>query len=332
MLYLGIDVSKLKLDCSLLMDVVSEKVRAKVVPNTPEGVKSLIAWVGKQTKTASPEIHAVMEATGVYHRTAAQTLHDMGIPVSVVNPAQVHYFAKGLAVRTKTDKSDATVLARFGVKNTPSLWSPPSAEMRVLDALLGRLEAVEADILREGNRLEKATVGNSPKLIMDSITSSIDFLTAQRDELKKAIDAHIDRHPTLKGDKELLLSIPSVGEKTANKMLSVLHERGFVNAGQAAAFLGLIPVDRQSGTSLHGRPKLSKAGDPKVRALLYMASMTAIRFNPDVRSLYLRLRKNGKSKMSALGAAMRKIVYICFGVLKHQTKYHPGGHISLEKT
>jgi len=331
MFFLGIDVSKVKLDCSLLLDASGGKHRSKVVPNTTEGIRMLLAWVGKQVKQASPEVHAVMESTGVYHQVAAQTLFDAGVRVSVANPAQVKHFGKGLAVRTKTDGSDATVLARYGALTSPALWQPPAPEVRVLDALIGRIEAIEADLHREENRLEKAMVSNAPKLIVDSIRTGIDFLTKQRDELVKVIGDHIDRHPTLSGDKELLLSIPAVGEKTANRMLSVLHSRDFASAEQTAAFLGLIPIERQSGTSLLMKPRLSKAGNPRVRSLLFMAAVVAVRYNPDIRALYIRLLARGKSKMSAIGAAMRKLVHICYGVVKHQTPYRVGGHLSLEK-
>jgi len=145
--------------------------------------------------------------------------------------------------------------------------------------------------------------------------------------LRQAIEQHIDRHPTLKADRELLLSIPAVGDKTAHRMLAVLHSHNFGSAEQVAACLGLVPVERQSGTSLQRKPRLSKAGNPRVRALLYMAAVVAIRYNPDVRALYTRLIARGKSKMSALGAAMRKLVHICFGVIKHQTPYRASEQI-----
>lgn len=240
---------------------------------------------------------------------------------SIVNPAQVKHFAQGLAVHTKTDASDAAVLARYGALLNLAPWQPPAPEAKLLNALLRRLEAIETDLARESNRREKAIAGNSPKLILDSIQSGMTFLSKQRTELHQAIEQHIDRHPTLKADRELLLSIPAVGDKTTHRMLAVLHSHHFDCAEQVAAYLGLVPVERQSGTSLQRKPRLSKAGNPRARALLYMAAVVAIRYNPDVRALYCRLVARGKSKMSALGAAMRKLVHICFGVIKHQTPF-----------
>jgi Transposase IS116/IS110/IS902 family. len=139
--------------------------------------------------------------------------------------------------------------------------------------------------------------------------------------LQTAIDEHIDRHPGLKADRARLLSIPAVGEKTANRMLAVLKSRSFKSAEQAAAFLGLVPVEHQSGSSVQKRPRLSKNGDAKTRAVLYMAAIVATRYNPDIKALYERLCAKGKAKMAALGAAMRKLVHLCFGVLKHQQDY-----------
>jgi transposase len=104
-------------------------------------------------------------------------------------------------------------------------------------------------------------------------------------------------------------------------MLAVIRSRSFNSASQCAAFLGLVPVQHESGSSVHGPSRLSKAGDAPVRAKRYMAAVVAIQHNPDIKRQYERLLKKGKSKMSALGAAMRKLVHICFGVLKHQTAY-----------
>jgi transposase len=159
--------------------------------------------------------------------------------------------------------------------------------------------------------------------LQSSIAQSIDFWRSEQAKLKRAIDEHIDRHPGLKQERERLLSIPAVGDKTANRMLCLLLARRFNSASQAAAFVGLTPIEHQSGSSVRGRPRLSKAGNPRLRAALYMAAVVAIRHNPDVRALYERMLARGKAKMSALCAAMRKLVHICFGVIKNQQDYEP---------
>lgn len=316
---LGIDVAKAKLDCALL-DPTTDKRRTKTITNDTKGFKLLAEWLDKHS-VALTEMHAVLEATGIYHEAIALWLADAGVTVSITNPAQVRDFARGLAVRTKTDGVDSVVLARYGALVKPEPWIPPPPEVRELKALLARLEALETDVRRELNRQEKATVSGVPKLVQQSLDAHLAVLKKEIVRLQTAIDDHIDRYPGLKADRERLLSIPAVGEKTANRMLAILRSRTFKSAEQVAAFLGLVPVEYQSGSSVLRRPHLSKNGDAKTRAVLYMAAIVATRHNPDIKALYERLCARGKAKMAAIGAAMRKLVHLCFGVLKHQQMY-----------
>jgi transposase len=322
MFYLGMDVAKAKLDCCLLLDEAGGKRKSKAVSNTKAGVAALLEWASKQG-ILPPQLHAVMEATGVYHEQAALALSDAGVTVSIVNPAQIKDFGRSLAVRTKTDGMDSVILARYGALLKPAAWQPPPMEARTLQALLARREAVAEDLRRELNRQEKIHAVETPVLIKESIAQSITFLDAELKRLQQAIDDHIDRHPGLKRDMALLTSIPAVGERVGSNLLAVIHAHSFESAEQVAAYLGLVPVERQSGSSLLGRARLSKAGPARVRAVLYMAAIVATQYNPHVRALYERLLARGKSKMSALGAAMRKLVHLCFGVIKTQMPYQP---------
>jgi transposase len=319
MIYLGIDVAKAKLDCALL-DPTTDKRRSKSLDNSLAGFKTLAEWLAKH-RVALGDVHAVLEATSVYHEALALWLFDAGVTVSIANPAQVRDFARGLAVRTKTDGVDSVVLAHYGALVRPQPWTPPPAEVRELKALLARLEALETDYRRELNRQEKALVAAAPSAVQTSLDAHLAVLRAEIARLTRVIDEHIDRHPDLKADRERLQSIPGVGPKTANRMLAMLKSRAFESAEQAAAFLGLIPVAHQSGSSVLKRPRLSKNGDAKTRAVLYMAAVVAIRHNPAVKALYERLCARNKAKMAAIGAAMRKLVHICFGVLKHQQNF-----------
>lgn len=322
MFYLGMDVAKAKLDCCLLLDEMSFKRKTKVVNNTRSGITDLLAWISKQ-HVAPDELHVVMEGTGVYHEQAALALADAGVTVSIVNPAQVKDFGRGLAVRTKTDGVDSFVLARYGALIKPAAWAPPAPEARMLQALLSRREAIAQDLQRERNRQEKADATDTPERIRQSLSDSIGFLVKQLAELQQDIDRHIDRHPNLKGDLALLQSIPAVGLQVGSNLLSVIHSHDFDSAEQLAAYLGLVPVERQSSSSVLGRARLSKAGPARIRAVLYMAAVVATRHNPHVKAVYDRLLARGKSKMSALGAAMRKLVHLCFGVLKTRKPYQP---------
>ena len=323
MFVIGCDVSKKKLDFALLLSLEPLKLRSKVVENHQPGCLALIEWACRQAKCSAEELHVVMEATGAYHEAAAYALTQAGVKVSVVNPAQVRDFAKAIAVRGKTDASDRAVLARYGTTVKPPLWQPPAPEVVELKGLLARLQVIETDLARESNRLEKAQVSVTPQVVLDSLHKSLAFLEQEKRELERRINDHIDGHPKLKHDRQLLESIPAIGRKTASRMLCVLHSRAFLAAASAAAYLGLIPVQHQSGTSVYRPPRLSKAGDAAMRAALYMPAVVASRVNPDIRAHYQRLLARGKSKMSALGAAMRKLVHICFGVLKNQRPYQP---------
>jgi transposase len=202
-------------------------------------------------------------------------------------------------------------------------WHPEPVEIRTLKALITRHQAVEKDLQRESNRLEKVMVNQVSAVVLNSIQSMIEVLKIQKQSLQSEIDRHIKNQPGLKNDRKLLESIPGVGPVIATLMLSVIGSRDFASAKNCSAFLGLNPVQYESGSSVCKRPRLSKRGDATVRAKLYMAAIVATQYNPDIKRQYERLLKKGKSKMSALGAAMRKLVQICFGVLKHQCEYQP---------
>jgi len=320
MFYLGIDVAKAKLDCCLLLDPESTKRKSKSVANTKAGFATLLEWLAGKG-VALPQLHAVMEGTGVYHEQAALALADAGVTVSIINPAQIRDFGRGLAVRTKTDGVDSFVLARYGALLKPAAWQPPALEARVLRALLARQEAIAQDLQRELNRLEKANATETPAIIRQSIDDSIAFLRKQLAKLLEDIDHHIDHHPNLRRDMDLLTSIPAVGRQTGSNLLAIVHAHRFESAEQLAAYLGLVPVERKSGSSILGRARLSKAGPPRIRAILYMAAIVATKYNPHVKTVYERLVARGKAKKAALGAAMRKLVHLCFGVLNTRMCY-----------
>jgi transposase len=318
---IGIDVSKEKLDCAWPRE--EKKLKTKVFSNTLTGWKELIEWSLKNTGLEIEQLHFVMEATGIYHEQLATSLYDAGAKVSVVNPAQVRLYAQGLGVRTKNDKKDSVVLARYGLKENPKLWQPEVLEIRILKAFIARLDGIEKDLQREKNRQEKALISKAPEEVLISLTQMIELLETEQQRLDRLIEEHINKHEKLKYNKALLESIPGVGKVIATRMLMVIGSRQFESASQCSAYLGLVPVQHESGSSIKGRSRLSKSGNPGIRAKLYMAAVVATRYNPDIKAQYKRLTTKGKSKMSALGAAMRKLVQICFGVLKHQQPYQP---------
>ena len=322
---IGMDVSKAKLDCAWINDTASSKVKNKVFLNTPKDHQALMDWAMKQCQAPIDAIHFVMEATGIYHEAVAYALEQAGALVSVVNPAQIRNYARSLGTRNKTDKKDSVVITRFGLTQRPRLWQPEPEEVRVLKALISRLEAVEKDIQREKNRREKAEIAYASDEVIISIQTVLAQLEKEKQRLEDLINRHIDGHPHLKQDRQLLESIPGVGPVISRMMVGMIRSRDFDSAPQCAAFIGLTPVQHESGASVRGRAHLSKTGNPVIRAKLYMAAVVAIQHNPDIKRQYERLLKRGKVKMSALCAAMRKLVHICFGVLKHQQPYQPQG-------
>ena len=317
---IGIDVAKDKFDCLWLKDIIALTAKTKVLPNNPQGFAALHDWLAKNITTEMTAIHVVMEATGIYHESLAYALHAWGVQVSVVNPAYVRDFAKGMGMRNKTDKKDSMVLARYGVSANPRLWQPEPQAVRELKALLARLSALEMDLQRELNRLEKAVIGQASSWVTESIELMVQHLKAEKLRLETIIDDHFDQHPDLKQDRKILLSVPAIGTVLSREMVAFLRSRQFEYAGQSAAFVGLVPKQWESGT-LKGRTTLCKNGSSRLRAKLYMAAIVATRHNPDIKAQYQRLLAAGKTKMQALGAAMRKLVQICFGVLKHQCEY-----------
>lgn len=319
MFYLGIDVSKAKLDC-MLLDASSHKKKSKVVANSPAGFKQLLEWLAKQ---GASDAHVVLEPTGVYHENCAMALADAGLKLSMVHPARIRDYAKAIGIKNKTDKMDSFVLAQFGSKEKLDIWQPPSQQARVLKALLVRRDAIAEDLQRERNRKEKAEATVTPEPIMRSIQDSIVFLETELARLQKMIDDHIDNNPDLREIKRLLETIPAVGPRVSDHITALLALKKFERAEQLSAYLGIVPVHKESGSSVSGKPQMSKAGPSHLRKLLYMPAVVAVRWNPHIKAMYERLIARGKPKMSAIGAAMRKLAHLCFGVVKSGQPYNP---------
>lgn len=322
MFYLGLDVSKHHVDGVLLLDDQGHKKRHKQWPNKASGFVQLMGWATHVSQVPVAEIHAVMEATGPYHEALASALHESGCVVSVVNPKRLKDFASSLGLKAKNDALDAYAIARYGQLLTPPAWQPEAPEYRQLTQLLRRLDALETDRQRERNRLEKARISMSSTEILASLEHSLAFLDTEYQRLRQTIDEHIDRHPTLRQDRQRLASIPGIGEHLSARMTALLqHGQRFDSPRQFVSYLGVIPTEYQSGSSIYKKPRLSKHGPARERAKLYMAALTASRCNPDVKALYQRLIKQGKAPKAALGDAMRKLAQICFGVIKNQSMY-----------
>ncbi len=231
---LGIDISKLKFNICLINS--NQKPRHKVFPNTLSGFEQLITWLSAQN---AGDAQTCLEATGTYGEALALFLLQAGYCVSVVNPAAVKAFAGAGLSRTKTDKVDADLIARFCLSQEPEVWKPPAPEIRELQALVRRLESLIEMRVSEENRLSSGIV---VEVVRRSLEEHIAYLIEQTKHTERMIREHIDNHPDLKRQSELLDSIPGVGQTTAALFLAeIVDIRQYKSARQVAAFAGLVP-------------------------------------------------------------------------------------------
>ncbi len=317
--YLGIDIGKQTFSAALL---TATGTRQREFPNRPAAFQALLRWLGS---AAQPELHVCMEATGRYGEALAEFLYAQGLTVSLVNPHSTHHFAQSLQRHTKTDLSDALMLAHYARALQPRPWQPPAPEARQLQELVRHLDALQRAHDAVRNRLT-AQAYQSAFVRADLEAQAADLaqrITATRQQMRD----HVDRHPGLRTQRDLLVSIPGIAEDTAARLLGeVLDFARFDSAAALAAFAGVCPRLVQSGTSVHKRPRLSKRGNSLLRWVLYFPALNAIRHNPRVRALYERLLASGHSKMQALGAAMHKLLVLAYGVLKSGQPFDPHWH------
>jgi transposase len=311
--YLGIDVAKAKLDCALLLP--NGKFRTQSgLPNTSEGHAELGRWL---TSHGVETLHVCMEATGVYWENVAECLARAGHAVSVVNPFQIKSFARACLVRSKTDRIDAQLIARFCAERHPYPWQAPSASEQTLKALVLRLDSLQAMRTQESNRIKVAR-----EIVRDGIQAHLDWLDKEIKALARTIRQHIDNDPEMKNKHDLLDSIPGVGEHTIALLLAFsIHPERFGNARQAAAFAGLDPRLHDSGTSVHAKPRLSRIGHAFLRKALYMPAMVTLYKTQWGKVFRQRLSAAGKPPMLIIAAMMRKLIHVAFGVLKSQLPF-----------
>lgn len=306
---LGIDIAKLKFNLCLINS--SGKLRHKVLPNTPSGFGQLLDWLSRH---GVGRVHACMEATGTYGEALSLFLHEAGHTVSVVNPAAIKAFAGSRLSRTKTDRVDAELIARFCLAQTPPAWTPLPQEVRELQALVRRLESLVEMRVMEENRLSSGIAVDS---VRESVEAHLTYLSEQIKRCEELIRKHIKGHPTLKAQSELLDSIPGIAETTAALLLAEITDiKQYRSARQVAAYAGLVPRERRSGSSVRGRTRLSKIGNARLRRALYFPAITALRCSPFFQQWAEGLEQRGKCKMSVIGAVMRKLIHLAYGVLK----------------
>jgi len=310
---LGIDIAKQRVAVALL---VEGKVRNRSFKNAPDGFESLALWL---RKWGIDQVHACMEATGNYGEALAIYLHGAGHTVSIVNPARIKGFAQSELIRTKTDKVDAGIIARFCLAMKPVSWTPPSPEIRSLRALVRWVDSLTGMLTQEKNRL-----GSAHESVIPLIKGHINYLDKEIEEVREKIADLIDRDPDLSQKKDLLTSIPGIGTATIPVILAELDNlERFKHVRELVAFIGLAPKERLSGSSIKGKPRLCKTGNARLRKALYMPALVSIQCNPLMIVFYNRLKEKGKNGKVIVCAIMRKLVHLIFGILKSGKKYDP---------
>jgi len=317
--FVGIDVGKETLVIVLLRG--TEVLRA-TMDNHPEGHTKLLTWLAKHhRRLAAEQVHACLEATGNYGDEGALRLHQAGYRVSVVNPARIKAFADSRLSRNKTDEADAWLIAEFCRTQTPPAWSPPAAEVLTLRRLARHLDDLKTMHQQEANRL----AAPQPDLaIRQRLEAHIAFLDAQIAAVWQDIHDHIDQHPDLKRQRDLLDSIPGIGDISACLLLAELPDIAvFERAEQLAAYAGVTPKQHTSGKSVRGPTRMARQGNPTLRCRLYFPAVSAKTHNPLIRPLAQRMKDQGHCPLSIIVAAMRKLLHQIFGILKSGKPFDP---------
>jgi transposase len=304
--YVGIDVSKDRLDVH-----VQPTGEAFAVARDGEGLASLVA----RLTPLMPHLVAV-EATGGFEMTAAAAIAGAGLPLAIVNPAQVRHYAQALGRQAKTDRIDAEVIARFAEAVRPEPRPLPDEATQALADLVTRRRQIIAMMVAERQRATRL-----PKRLKRSCERVVRVLEKELAALDQDIDTTVRGTPAWRAKEDLLASVIGIGTITARALIADLPELGTLNRRQIAALVGVAPFTRQSGR-WQGKSFIA-GGRPTIRAALFVATMAAVRHNPAIRDFRQRLIAKGKPKMVAMVACMRKLLTILNAILRDQTPWKP---------
>lgn len=310
----GLDISKLFFDVCLMSEQAEPLI--KRFSNDTEGIKQATEWMGT-------EVHCVMEATGPYYLKVATYLHTHGNQVSVVNPLVIKRFSQMRLVRTKTDRSDAYMIACYGASEQLPLWTPPSA----WSVTLQQLSALADQLQKHRSALCAQLDGFNQSGLMDKETARflkalIDSVENKQLALQKRMDTLIMHYHGQMMEK--LTSIPGLGKKTALTLILITGGfKRFHNYRQLSAYIGICPRIFESGSSIKGKAKICKMGMSRTRALLYVCAWSACKCNGACKELYERLLQKGKSKKLALIAVANKLIKQAFAIATQNVFYDP---------
>jgi transposase len=324
----GVDVAQKELVVALgkINEDLSKEVYAnKVFSNKESGIVALLKWIKKHT-LEDVKLSIVMEATGVYHQKFAYYLNDKGYEVSIVLPNKISNYMRTLETKTITDKTCAEAITLFGLERNLDVWQRPKPIYKLLLQLTREREQIVEERSMVKNQLHAEESEAEPNTgSLKRLKLRIKFLNKQEHEIKSEIDSYIKKEKEINNQLENVTSIPGVGKLTA--VIILAETNGFElirNKRQLASYAGFDIKEKQSGTSVKGKPKISKKGNRYLRKAMHLPSLTAVKYDENFKEIYIRLVSKHGIKMKALIAIQRKLLELTYILFKNNTKYNKG--------
>ncbi|WP_149240828.1 IS110 family transposase [Dyadobacter sp. 32] len=322
---LGVDVAQKELVVTLgrlLEDLSIELYAYKVFSNSEKGFSSLLTWTKKLTDS-DKEVRFVMEATGVYHQKFAYFLDAHGCALSIILPNKISNYIRTLEVKTVTDKSCSEAIARFGLERKLDCWKRPEKTYKSLQQLTRERDQVVLERSMVKNQLHAESQEAEPhERSLERLKERIKFLSSQEKEIKKDLDQIIKQNAELQKEVEIISSIPGVGELTAAIILGETNGFELIrNKKQLTSYAGFDVKEKQSGTSVKSKPRISKKGNRSLRKAMFLPSMSAVKWDENFKNMYLRIVSKQGIKMKALIAVQRKLLELAYTLFKTKTSY-----------
>jgi len=321
----GIDVAQKELVVSLgrmFDDWTPELYGSKTFQNTQKGFMAMVSWVRKLTEE-SGGIRYVMEATGVYHEALAYYLDQEGYDITIVLPNKISNYFKTLEVKTITDKTSAGTIAMFGLEKKLQTWKRPKKIFRDLRQLTRERDQIVEERTMVKNQLhaEQAEAYSNPSTVQ-RIKKRIQFLNQQETEIKVEIAALIKTDEPVSESVKLTSSVTGVGLLTSAIVLAETNGFELIrNKKQLTSYAGLDVIEKESGTSVKGKPKISKKGNKYLRKAMHLPALAAIRYDQRFKAIYARLVAKHGIKMKAAVAVQRKILEMIYTIYKTGLQY-----------
>lgn len=321
----GIDVAQKELVVTfgyLFEDLSIDLSACKVFKNTENGMESLVEWADK-LRSQETEVNYVMEATGVYHQKFAYYLEENKYNVSIVLPNKISNYMRTLEVKTITDKSCSQAIAQFGLERKLDAWKRPEKAYKELQQLTRERDQVvqERSVIKNQIHAETSEAEPNPKSL-ERMQQRIRFLNSQEKEIKNDIKAIVELHPKIRQIVKKITTIPGIGDLTA--VIVLAETNGFElirNKSQLVSYAGLDVREKQSGTSVKGKPRISKKGNRNLRKSLHLPALAAVKWDDNFRNTYARLVSKHGIKMKALVAIQKKLLELIYILFKNGTEY-----------